>query len=106
MEYTKFGDQILQRVNESTDDWEQVPLDDVMEAGVAVGIAEEMRKQNRSNPPRVATNIIRNQKNQDIAAELGITADELADRLARPDHNQGILQMQCRKKCSTDMLLN
>jgi hypothetical protein len=33
--------------------------------------------------------IIRAESNKQIAVKLGLTADELADRLARPDHNQG-----------------
>lgn len=32
LEYTKFGDKILQREEGSTEDWQEVPMDDIEEA--------------------------------------------------------------------------
>ena len=37
--------------------------------------------------------IIRSETNTSIATQLGLTADELADRLARPDQNQGTREL-------------
>ncbi len=88
-EYTRFGQTIQQREADSTDDWQDVPLDDLVEASIAVGVADEMRKRNRKNPPILSIRVVRSDRNKAIAAELGLDADELADRLARPDHNEG-----------------
>lgn len=85
-EYTRFGAGIVRRPLESTDDWEECAADD-LNAQVAVQVAETLA----SKPGRRAmtTRIIRSEKNEAVAQELGLTADQLADRLAKPDQNQG-----------------
>ena len=88
MENTRFGDKIIQR-EDSSEPWVDVPMDDQVEAGVAVGIAETLKKRNTENPPRLGLTITRSRQNEGIAAKLGITADQLAERLARPNDNQG-----------------
>lgn len=88
-EYARFGDGLVQRAKDSTDDWEPVPADDEQIAAVEVGVAEAMRERNSTSPPRVATNIIRASRNEEIAEKLGLNADQLADRLAKRDENQG-----------------
>lgn len=89
MEYARFGEKIVQRLDAS-EEWVDVPLDDRVDAEVTVRVAEEMRVWNREHPGvGVGTEIIRAPRNIEIAARLGLTADELAERLAEPDKNQG-----------------
>lgn len=78
--------------------WVDTPMEDREIAREAV-LAERERvineKEERaravvSNPGfRAGALITRSDANQAIAAKLGLSADELADRLARPDVNQG-----------------
>ena len=89
MEYTRFGDKIQRRENADFE-WEDVPEDDMMDARVELGVKEEIRaRRDASGPPRLGLEITRSERNIEIAEKLGITGDQLAERLAKPDENQG-----------------
>jgi len=91
MEYTRFGEVIIRREN-SEFEWENVLESDIVDASVSVGISEAFRELNMAQgPSRLALLITRSPQNGVIAEKLGITADELADRLARPGDNQGTM---------------
>ena len=106
MEYTKFGpegtDNYLER-EDASEEWRQA---DRTTAKLAILDEKEKRLTAReaflndhtisindpdwgTAPRKLMARIIRSQANIDRAAKLGITADEMADRLARPDENDG-----------------
>lgn len=85
-EYAKFGESIVRRAVDSTDDWLPVPEEGMVDATIAVRVSEELRK--RPAAP-MASRIIRSEENEATARRLGLNADQLADRLAQPDQNQG-----------------
>ena len=62
----------------------------MLDAMTEVEVTRRMRAFNVSRIGQpVSSFITRSPQNEEIAASMGITADELADRLARPDHNEG-----------------
>lgn len=81
--------------------WENVPVDDALMAreGVllererVIAAKEERGRVVQNNPgyDRIGALITRAEQNKEIAAKLGLNADQLAERLARPDMNQGTL---------------
>lgn len=96
-----------------TSSWENVPEDDALMAreGVllererVIAAKEERGRQIQSNPgyDRVGALITRSERNKEIAAKLGIDADQLAERLARPDQNQGTLARLSEEDFDTEM---
>lgn len=88
MEYAQFGLEIVRREN-SHYEWE-VCADDDIDARVAMGIKQYKKEERaRVGPPRIATAITRSARNEEIAAQIGLDADEMAERLAEPDSNLG-----------------
>ena len=60
----------------------------------AISDKEQQAREVVDNPGyKAGALIIRSETNKSIAAELGLDADELADRLARPDQNQGTREL-------------
>lgn len=45
MEYQRFGETLVQRAEDSADDWDVVPDDDMVDAEVAVRVKEARRKE-------------------------------------------------------------
>lgn len=88
-EYTRFGDGIVRRLEDSTDDWEPVPSDDLVNAQVALQVAEALAADRGRGRRGISVQIHRSERNEAVAHELGLTADQLADRLAKSDQNQG-----------------
>lgn len=58
-EYTRFGDTIQRRIKDSTDDWEDVPEEDMPDALVEVRAAELERERHAANPRRMTARITR-----------------------------------------------
>ena len=89
MELKRFGKQYCRR-EDASQEWEILDENLVGVADLAELIAEEIiRKRNTENPPRVASVVIRSERNEALARKLGLNAAQLADRLARSDYNQG-----------------
>ena len=89
MEIQRFGDGFCRR-KDASEPWEMVSADQATAAEIAqVLTAEALRQRNVDSPPRVGSVIIRSARNLRIAGELGLSADQLADRLVKPDQNQG-----------------
>ena len=84
MDYEKFGNGFIQR-EDADDEWRPVPADDV--ALAAQALVDQAKAITRL--PRMGTRIILSARNETIAARLGLDAEQLADRLAKPDQNQG-----------------
>ena len=106
MEYVKFGpegaDDYLER-EDASEEWRAA---DPGVARMAILEGREARLKAReaflnehtispsdpdwgAAPRKLMAKITRAPKNEAIAAELGLNADQLADRLARPDENDG-----------------
>lgn len=82
-EYQRFGNGFVRRKVDSTDDWQETPLDDI-DASVlnAFQNAEERRRDRLRRGAAGGVNIHRSKQNEDIASELGLAdADDLAERL-------------------------
>ena len=81
--------------------WINTPMDDVLIARESMLVErervlaeKEARGREAQNTPgfdRFGSLITRSEQNKEIAAKLGIDADQLAERLALPDQNQGTL---------------
>lgn len=82
-EYARFGDSYVERVNDG--DWRTAADAEAAKAAIDAKELETVRA--RRSPAGFAM-ITRSDRNEEIAAELGLTGDELADRLALPG-NQG-----------------
>lgn len=85
MEYQLFGDHYIKRENEGHD-WEHAS--DQESAGKEIA-EQKIATAILRDTPDPGPVIIRSQQNIDIAAKLGLSAGELADDLARSDHNDG-----------------
>lgn len=78
----------VQREN-ADHEWEPVP------ASQAEAVEDQLLQEKLAAARRVATAgklgavTIRSARNEEIAGRLGLTGDELADDLAKPDHNSG-----------------
>lgn len=84
-EYARFGAKNVRRPVDSAEPWEDCDAGDV-EAEVALRTAEALRAQ----PMRgLSLKITRSPDNIEIASKLGLTADQLAERLAKADDNRG-----------------
>ena len=106
MEYTKFGpegtDDYLER-EDASEEWRAadpgVARMAILEKRETRLIAREAFLKDHTISPsdpdwgtaprKLMARTIRSQANIDRAARLGITADQMADRLARPDENEG-----------------
>lgn len=88
-EYSLFGPEgdqkILRRSLDSSEDWYECPEDGLLDAKVAIKMGDFIRE----NPVVRGSRVIRAPENEEIASQLGLTADQLAERLAQPDQNQG-----------------
>lgn len=58
MEYTRFGEKVLQR-KDASEEWKEVPADDRNEAEIELRIAEKLRAENKARGPRGSARIIR-----------------------------------------------
>jgi len=89
MDYARFGDKIVQRPdrNDPNVEWVEVPPDDYAIAEAALE-AEAARNDDAAGAPD-PIRVVRAQQNEEIAAKLGLNADELAERLSDPRANAG-----------------
>lgn len=102
-QYRQSGDTIVQRTMEKPvppqeyldqlklyNEWHEVPEADYLDAMVQVEVANRMRIFNKSRIGKpISVVITRSPQNEEIAAKWGITADEMAERLTKPDDNRG-----------------
>lgn len=102
MEYAQFGESIVKREN-ADHEWEVCAEDDI-DARVAMGIKESKRETRATNgAPKIGTEIFRSDQNTEIAERYGLTADQLAERLAGPNDNRGTVKRQPEKEFKADM---
>lgn len=101
MEYTKFGDKLIRRQDVSYA-WEDVPADDMVDAQVSIQVAEHLRATNEASGGAVFR-VARAPRNIEIAARYGLTADQLAERLSKPEDNQGTSKRTTDKMFDADM---
>ncbi len=87
MEHAQFGEQIVRREN-ADHEWEVCAEDDV-DAQVAMGIKKYKKDTREANgPKRIATEITRSPRNNEIGEELGLgTGDAAGDALAEGLNN-------------------
>ena len=88
MEYTRYSGSptgFLQRES-AEHEWVNVTAENLQ---LAVGMMYDADRAARRAPRPMGIQITRSERNERIAAELGINADQMADRLAKPDQNQG-----------------
>lgn len=93
-EYARFGATNVRREFESAEAWEEVPPEDTMEAEMALRLHERDRQRVLGDHTRGVirpSRVLRSEKNKEVAKELGLSADSLADRLSRHDDNRGTL---------------
>ena len=88
MEYARFGETIIQR-EDSSQEWGPVTPGMEVDAQVAVEVAAGDRQRNLEGAGGAGIQITRSPQNIEIAEKFGITADQLAERLASPTDNQG-----------------
>ena len=81
-------------VNTTEDDKMLARESILVERERAISEKEQQAREMVDNPGyKAGALIIRSETNKSIAAQLGLDADELADRLARPDQNQGTREL-------------
>lgn len=77
-EYANFGDKIVRRLFQTSDEWETCADNDI-DARVAMGIKQAQKEERAKNgPPRIATVIIRAPRNIEIGEKLGLGWGEFA----------------------------
>lgn len=88
MEYQLFGEFIMRR-QDADHEWESVPEDGIADAVAAMDAEAQATAVRRAEGAGFRTRTTRAPRNVEIAAKLGLSADELAERLATPDANDG-----------------
>ena len=78
-EYQNFGNSIVRREAQSTDDWETC-ADDDMDARVAMGVKQHLRETRETQgAPSLALVVTRGERNERIGARWGMKGDKLAE---------------------------
>lgn len=78
----------VRREKDSTDDWQEVPLEDAQVAEDAY-VAGKIDGAMAAQEGKLGAVVTRSEENKARSAKIGLTADELAELLNSPEKNSG-----------------